>query len=50
MSFSGETFGITDRQVLHPTVGVMDQPVEADPDPGPFPHRLLEGMQSQVRS
>ena len=47
-SVLGEPFGVTDSEVLHPTVGVVDQPLQDRPLAVPFPDRLLQRIQRQV--
>ena len=44
-AFGGEAFGVADREVLHATVGVMDQPGEGL---GAAPDGHLQGVQGQV--
>ena len=44
----GEAFGVTDRQVLHTPVAVMDEAIEAGSVSATFPHGLLQGVQRQI--
>ncbi len=41
----GEPLGVADREVLHPTIAVMDEPVEGSL---PRPQRLLKGVEREV--